>query len=198
MTTENKHVLFDPGFAQYTTILSLNTDYIYASINQFKNFGQKKMKFKMIYPQLINIVDNNIGFYLGCLLWAIYIKNNENNTLIQNNPCLNGEYNETETLKEIEYSMKYFEQLKKDAKYYLNLDYKINSDYIKTLEIYKEFITLNKGFVNTKTTSDIIIPTCLKTPTKDDLEKINNSIQTAVKTGNLIKMFEVYNLIYEG
>lgn len=197
MTTENKSVLFDPGFAQYTSILSLNTEYIYASINQFKNFGQKKMKFKMIYPQLINIVDNNIGFYLGCLLWAIYIKNNEN-ALIQNNPCLNGEYNEEETLKEIDYSIKYFEQLKKDAKYYLNLDYKINPDYIKTLEIYKEFITLNQGFVNTKTTSDIIIPKVLKTPEQQDLEKIYNSIQTAVKTGELVKMFEVYNLIYEG
>ena len=46
-------VLFDPGFAQHTTILSISTEYIYNSVNQFKNFGQKKMNVKMFYPQII-------------------------------------------------------------------------------------------------------------------------------------------------
>ena len=48
MTKTEEMVLFDPGFAQHTTILSIGVEYIYNSINQFKNFGQRKMKFKMI------------------------------------------------------------------------------------------------------------------------------------------------------
>lgn len=40
-TTANS-VLFDPGYAQHTTILSINAEYIYANIAQFKNFGQRK------------------------------------------------------------------------------------------------------------------------------------------------------------
>lgn len=58
-------VLFDPGYAQHTTILSISAEYLYASINQFKNLGQRKMKFKMLYPQITRMVDNNVGFCLG-------------------------------------------------------------------------------------------------------------------------------------
>ena len=37
--TETKTVLFDPGYAQHTTILSISAEYIYTGLNQIKNFG---------------------------------------------------------------------------------------------------------------------------------------------------------------
>ena len=72
--TAVKSVKFDPGFAQHTTILSINLEYIYSKINSFKNFGQKKSSFKFNYNQIQRMVDNNIGFCLGSILWAVYIK----------------------------------------------------------------------------------------------------------------------------
>ncbi len=193
-----KSVLFDPGYAQHTTILSISSEYIYAGVNQFKNFGQKKMKFKMLYPQLLKMVDNNVGFCMGSLLWAVYIKNLGENIQIEGNPCIDGTYDKEEAVEEADYSIAFYDKLKKDAKYYLGVDYEINPLCIKVLEIYKEFLTLNCGFVNTKTTSDVQLPRVLKTPSKDDLKTINTKIQEVIKSGNLLDLTEVWNLIHEG
>ncbi len=189
-------VLFDPGYAQHTTILSINAEYIYANINQFKNFGQKKLKFKMLYPQILKMVDNNVGFCLGCLLWAVYIKS-LGDVKIEGNPCLGSEYNEAEAVEEIDFSIEFFDKLKKDAKYYLSTDYQIAPVNIKIFEIYKEFLTLNESFINTKTTNDIKLPSCLKTPDKKGLDEIHDKIQQVLKSGNLLELVEVFNLIYE-
>ena len=35
---------FDPGFAQHILAFQGTVDYLYADINRFKNFSQKKMK----------------------------------------------------------------------------------------------------------------------------------------------------------
>ena len=61
------------------------------------------------------------------------------------------------------------------------------------MEVYKEFLTLNEGFVNTKTTDDIKFPTSIKTP--EDMEKVNTKIQEVVKSGNLVELFELYGNI---
>lgn len=186
------NVLFDPGYAQHTSILSINIEYIYSSISRFKNLSQRKTQFKMYYQKILKLVNNNAAFCLGSLLWAVYIKNGEPKN-IMNNPCLGGKYDEAETVEEIDYSKNYFEQLKKDAKYYLGLDYEINPQYIRVLDVYREFLTINEGFVNTKTTDDLKLPSCLKQP--KDLELINKKIQEVVKTGNLTELFELYGTI---
>ncbi len=195
--TTEQSVLFDPGYAQHTTILSINVEYMLAAINQFKNFGQKKLKFKMLYPQLIKMTENNTGFCLGSLLWAVYIKS-LGNVKIEGNPCLGDTYNKEETVEEADYSIEYFEKLKKDAKYYIGENYKINPLHIKIIELYKEFLTLNCGFVNTKTTNDLLLPTGFKIPGSEDLEKIHNKINEVIKTGRLLDLTEVFSLTYEG
>lgn len=196
--TKINSVLFDPGYAQHTTILSLSLEYIYAGINQFKNLGQRKMKFKMMYPKITQIVDNNVGFCLGSLLWASYIKSLGDSIQIEGNPCIGGTYDEAETVEEADYSIEYFTQLKKDVKYYLGKDYQINQIYITILELYKEFLTLNKGFVDTKETKDVILPEKLTIPNSDNADKIHEKIQEVIKTGKLLDLLEVFNLIYEG
>lgn len=196
--TSLKSVLFDPGYAQHTTILSMSTEYIYTQINRFKNFGQKKMEFKRFYPQILRMVNNNVGFCLGSLLWASYIKNLGEDIQIEGNPCLGGTYEKEEAVEEADFSIAFFDRLKKDVKYYLGQDYDTDPQNIKILEIYKEFLTLNCGFVNTKTTSDVQLPQVLKTPSKENLETIHNKIQEVIKSGNLLDLIEVFNLIYEG
>lgn len=195
--TETKTVLFDPGYAQHTTILSISAEYIYTGLNQIKNFGQKKMKFKMFYPQLTRMADNNVGFCLGSLLWAVYIKS-LGDIQIDGNPCLGGTYNKEEAVEEVDYSIEFFNKLKKDAKYYLGTDYDINPLHLTILELYKEFLVLNCGFVNTRATNDVQLPASIIIPSKDNLDKIKNKIEEVITSGNLLDLTEVFGLIYEG
>jgi len=193
--TEVKTVLFDPGYAQHTTILSISAEYLYANLEQFKNFGQKKFQFKMAYPKLKHMADNNVGFCLGSLLWAVYIKS-LGEIKIEGNPCFGGTYDEAETVEEADYSIAFYDKLKKDAKYYINENYEINPLDIKILELYKEFLILNKGFVSTKTSSDLELPQCFKIPCENDCETIHNKIKEVIKTGRLLDLKEVLSLAY--
>ena len=197
MTKTEEMVLFDPGFAQHTTILSIGVEYIYNSINQFKNFGQRKMKFKMMYPQLVKMAEANVGFCLGSLLWAVYIKNTSDYK-IEGNPCLGGTYDKEETIEEADFSIDFFDKLKKDAKYYIGTDYEIIPKFVKVLELYKEFLVLNCGIVNTKTSADIQLPEGFVIPSEEDLNKIHSKIQEVVKNGKLTDLFEVWNLAFKG
>lgn len=193
--TTLQSVKFDPGFAQHTTILSINLEYIYAKINSFKNFGQKKTSFKFNYNQIKRMVDNNIGFCLGSLLWAVYIKS-LGNLNIEGNPCLGDTFDKDETTGEIDFSINYYNQLKKDVKYYLGQNYEINPLHITILNLYREFLLENKNFVSTKTTDDIVLPKDFKIPSGTDLDKIHNKIEEVIKTGNLLDLTEELGLVY--
>ena len=196
-TTETKTVKFDPGFAQHTTILSISLEYIYGGINAFKNFGQKKMKFKMQYPSIIRMVENNVGFCLGSMLWATYIKS-LGDLKIEGNPCYQDTFNKEETCSEIDFSIEYFNQLKKDAKYYLGQDFNINPKYIEILELYREFLLNNMNFVNTVSTKDLKLPESFKAPSSHELEQIHSKIEEVIKSGNLTDLLEVFDFVYTG
>lgn len=196
-TTETKTVKFDPGFAQHTTILSISLEYIYGGINAFKNFGQKKMKFKMQYPSILRMVENNVGFCLGSMLWATYIKS-LGDLKIEGNPCYQDTFNKEETCSEIDFSIEYFNQLKKDAKYYLGQDYNINPKYIEILELYREFLLNNMNFVNTVSTKDLKLPESFKTPSGQELEQIHSKIEEVIKSGNLTDLLEVFCFVHAG
>ena len=193
--TTTQCVKFDPGFAHHTTILSINLDYIYSRINSFKNFGQKKSSFKFNYNQIQQMVNNNVGFCLGSILWAVYIKS-LGDLNIEGNPCYGDTFDKNETCEEIDFSIEYFDQLKKDVKYYLGQNYEINPLYIKILELYKEFLLQNKNFVSTKTTNDIILPEDIKIPSESDLTTIHSKIEEVIKTGQLLDLTEVLELVY--
>ena len=195
--TQIQSVKFDPGYAKHTTILSISLDYIYKKINSIKNFNQKKIQFKMNYPQILRMVNNNIGFVIGCILWAVYIKS-LGDVKIEGNPCLNDTFNKEETVEEIDFSINFFNQLKKDAKYYLNQDYEINPKYIDILNLYREFLLINSNFVSTRTTVDLQLPQSLKTPSQDDLKTIHSKIEEVLNSGNLLDLQEVLPLVYEG
>ena len=193
--TALKTVKFDPGFARHTTILSISLDFIYAKIQSYKNFGQRKTSFKLNYDEIRHIVDNNIGFCLGCLLWAVYIKS-LGNFPIEGNPCFGDTFDKAETCEEIDFSLEYLEQLKKDAKYYLNLNYEINPLYETILNLYREFLLDNKNFVSTKTTDDVVLPKSFKTPSEKELQTIYTKIEEVIRTGKLLDLTEVFGLVY--
>jgi hypothetical protein len=93
----------------------------------------------MYYPKIQGLLKNYIGFYFGCILWAVYIKQFDNADIL-NNLCYGGEYNEEETLGEIDFIKNYIDQLKKDAKYYIGQDFSIDETSLKIIDAYREFL----------------------------------------------------------
>lgn len=179
---------FDPGFVQHMSAFVPNIEYVYAGLDRVKNFTQKKNQFKMYYPKIQSLLKNYLGFYLGCILWAAYISQLDEKPIL-NNLCFGGEYSEKETLSEVDFIMDYIEQLKKDVKYYTGQDFTIDENSINILNAYREFLIANKGFVETKTTKDIKLPTNLKTPSEKDLEEILSGIEKVIDNGKLYELF---------
>lgn len=179
---------FDPGFVQHMSAFVPNIEYVYAGLNRLKNFTLKKNQFKMYYPKIQSLLKNYLGFYLGCILWAAYISQLDEKPIL-NNLCFGGEYSEKETLSEVDFIMDYIEQLKKDVKYYTGQDFTIDENSINILNAYREFLIANKGFVETKTTKDIKLPTNLKTPSEKDLEEILSGIEKVIDNGKLYELF---------
>lgn len=181
-------VQFDPGFIQHISAFTPNIEYVYDLLSRYKNFAQKKQQFKLFYPKIRSLFENYLGFYLGCILWAVYIKHLDKKELL-NNICYGGEYSEEETLSEVDFITNYIEQLKKDVKYYTGQNFSIDTTSTNILAAYREFLKENKGFVETKTTADIVIPKSFKTPDKKGLDEILNKIEEVIDNGKLKDLY---------
>ena len=189
MTIDTKdNVQFDPGFIQHMSAFEPNIQYVYNSLNSCRNFNQKKMQFKMFYPKIQSLLKNYLGFYLGCILWAVYIKRLGEKP-IAGNLCYGGDFSETETLEEVDFIKSYIEQLKKDAKYYLGQNFSIDEESIKVLDAYREFLKLNEGFVKVQTTADVKLPASLKSVDEADLKEILVGIEQVIENGKLHELF---------
>ena len=70
--------------------------------------------------------------------------------------------------------------------------------YITILELYREFLLANKNFVNTSSTSQIVLPEKFKTPSENELEQIHSKIEGVINSGNLLDLLEVFDMVYEG
>lgn len=189
MTIDTKdNVQFDPGFIQHMSAFEPNIQYVYNSLNSCRNFNQKKMQFKMFYPKIQSLLKNYLGFYLGCILWAVYIKSLGEKP-IAGNLCYGGDFSETETLEEVNFIKSYIEQLKKDAKYYLGQNFSIDEESIKVLDAYREFLKLNEGFVKVQTTADVKLPASLKSVDEAGLKEIFVGIEQVIENGKLHELF---------
>lgn len=186
--------LFDPGYGKHLVSLIFSLEDMYAEINKFKNLGQKKFQFKQYYPSILKLAEQNTYFYLGCLLWAVYLKNQPDGD-ITGNYCLGKEYNEETALIELLFLIKFTKTFSKDTKYYMGQDFSFPKEYADMLEIYKEFAIMNEGFVNIKKNSDLKLPSILKTPSKDELARIRSTIDTVVETGDFDFLDEIKGLI---
>lgn len=182
------NVQFDPGFIQHMSAFEPNIQYVYNSLNSCRNFNQKKMQFKMFYPKIQSLLKNYLGFYLGCILWAVYIKSLGEKP-IAGNLCYGGDFSETETLEEVDFIKSYIEQLKKDAKYYLGQNFSIDEESIKVLDAYREFLKLNEGFVKVQTTTDVKLPASLKSVDETGLKEILVGIEQVIENGKLHELF---------
>ena len=187
----NAGLEFDPGFGPFILAFRGTVEYLYMDINRFKNLSQKKMKFRQYYKRFLEMFYNNLGFYIGCLMWAAYIKTQPEQEIL-NNPCLGGEYNDEENTADTDFMIRFLELFPKDMKYFLSTEYKINEDDMKILKLYREFLVSNKGFVNSKTNTDIVLPDGMKT---ENTESFKDIIDEVIKNEDLSKLVDYKNLI---
>ena len=189
----NKY-LFDPGFGKYIPSFTYTTESIYENIEKLKNHKQKRFYFKRNCSAIIVLMKRTSAFYLGCLLWAVYLKTLPEGE-ITGNYCYGHEYDEENSLFELLYFIKFTETFPKDMKYYLNQDFSYPERHARILELYKEFAKLNEGFVNTAKNTDIKLPGSIKQPSAEDAEKINSVIQETVIAGDFDKLFGLTDFI---
>ena len=178
MTKTLNGLEFDPGFGPYILAFRGAVEYLYIDINKFKNLSQKKMKFRQYYKKILEIFNNNLGFYVGCLMWAAYIKTQPKQEILSNH-CYGQEYNEQENLSDTQFMINFTNLFPKDTKYFLSENFQFEENIIKLLHVYEEFLILNKGFVNSKYNTDIILPESVKT---ENAESYKSSIEKVLET----------------
>ena len=184
--SEKKGLAFDPGFAPYILAFQGTVQYLYTDINRFKNLSQKKVKFTQYHKKIIDIFYNNIGFYVGCLMWAAYLKVQPEGEIVSN-PCLGAEYNEEENISDTQYMLKFAELFPKDMKYFLGKEFSFEPEIINLIKVYEEFLVLNKGFTETKLYYDLILPKSVKAKKAEEYKKL---IDEAISKGDLILLKE--------
>ena len=181
----DNEVPFDPGFVQHISAILPNIEYMYSNLDKYRNFGQKKNQFKMLFPKFEELIKNYIGFYAGCILWAEAIKTMKGR-LITGNYCCGAEYNEEETLQEVRFLREYLKSLPQDVKYYIGKNYTVEPNSFNVLDLYEEFLKVNEGFTKVEKTDDLKIPTGVKA--LDDVEKVLDKIEEVTETGKLSEL----------
>ena len=185
-TTELKGLEFDPGFGPYILAFRGTLEYLYAYMNRFKNFSQKKMKFMQYHKKLIEMFENNAGFYVGCLMWAAYIKTQPKQKILSNH-CLGQEYNEEANVSDTQFMIQFTSLFPKDMKYFLGQNYSFDEKIVELLKVYEEFLVLNKGFVLSEFNTDIELPKSVKVV---DAQSYKSKIEEVLKTEDLGKLLE--------
>ena len=186
-----KSIEFDPGFGPHIFAFQGTVEYMYMDITRFKNLSQRKMKFMQYYKKMLQVFNNNLGFYLGCLMWASYIKTQDEQEILGNN-FYGAEYNENENTSEVDYMINFAELFPKDMKYFLSKNFEFEPYVMNILNTYKEFLVINKGFTETKNNTDIQLPKNVKT---QDAEHYKEKIDAAIKDGNLEKLLECKDIV---
>ena len=191
MTETLNGLQFDPGFGPYILAFSGTVEYLYMDINRFKNFSQKKMKFMQYHKKFIEMLNNNLGFYIGCLMWASYILTQPKQKILSNH-CFGAEYNEEANISDTQFMLKFVELFPKEMKHFLNKDFSFDEKIIELLKAYEEFLVINKGFVASEYNTDIKLPASIKTT---NAEEYKAQIEEVLKTEDLSKFLEYLPLI---
>lgn len=197
MDNNMKKVKFDPGYAPIVMNAFGQVGYAYYTFSAIPNMKLKKINFPHTLRKIETFLKSNVAFYLGCLLWASYIVQFKE-AEIEGNKLLGEVCDEAEYTSEINFLIDTISnQLPKDSKYYLGKPYIADERYLPILETYKNFLILNKGFVNCSKVNQIIIPENLKKLKNNELSLINEKIQQAIEQKEIEQLFDCYNLIFE-
>lgn len=158
----NDKVPFDPGIgALVSDIYSLYNE-VNFKLSNLRSIQQKRTFFKLFSQKIEKYINNNISFLTGCLLWAYLISTNynEESKEIEGNVFFNS--SEYDYLEQVNFLKSVFESFQKDYLYYCGRKFDVPKRWEYILNVYSEFLLLNKGFINLKYTSDLVLPDELK------------------------------------
>lgn len=173
-------VKFDPGIGDLVIDFNNYINDVYSGLMNLKTIHQKRARFKIYASKIESYIKNNIAFYLGCLLWAYYIhntnlsepKNIDGNAFLY---LTEEQKNDYDFMIQVNFLDNYFDSYERDCLYYTGKKYIIPEEWKQILSLYSEFLEKNNGFINTKTTADIILPEKLKEKNIDaDINKLIN------------------------
>lgn len=192
-------VKFDPGLGNLVIDFNEFINNFYSKLMSLTTIHQKRTHFKLFASKIEKNLKNNIDFYLGCLLWAYYIK--EDNIKSPKEITGNVFYNMNEEQKEnydymiqVNFIENYFDSFERDMLYYTGKKYKIPEQWKLIVSLYSKFLELNKGFTNTKTTDDIILPDGLKEiKFTKNLPDIKEILQKAIEIKDLSHLSKIGN-----
>ena len=185
---------FDPGFTMHLSLISRDIVNFYNSLNMYPKFPQKKQQFKVYNSKLLRLIERNVGFYAGCVLWA-GIAGNHPDKPILNNICFGGENNEEENVAEVRFVRDYLQRFQKDMKYYVGQDFEIPTIFLTILDDYEDFLKINEGFINVKLAGDLKLPQSVKKISDDTEKQLMPQIEAVLESGNFKSMIEVYSLV---
>ena len=143
-------------------------------------------EFMQYHKKLIDLLNNNLGFYVGCLMWAAYFQTQPKQEILSNH-CFGLEYDENANISDTKFMLGFTELFPKDMKYFLNQTYSFDENILKLIQVYEEFLIINKGFVESKYSTDIKLPEAVKT---DNAESFKSKIDDVLKTKDLNKLLE--------
>lgn len=186
MTDNEKTIEFDPGIGELAADLYLDVYIVENDIAKMPQFARKARYFAVSHRKILKSLINNLGFYRGCLGWAYYIKNEHKGKTFTGNPFVNyteeqkAQYAPTEM---VDFCIEYLPKFQSDLKYFNVKNVKLPDNAEEILNQYREFLSVNEGFVNAKTVDDIILPENLSF-TKSPLE-IKTELENAIANQNL-------------
>lgn len=194
---QESDAVFDPGFAELVIPFEANISACNGVIGQLKSLHQKKFKFKILYPQMYKLIENNVAFYYGCLLWGYYLSNFYKNDPVEisGNPFLeisDEDFNNYDMTYDVDYLMNYLQKFENDTKYFLGKPANLPEGWNTILDHYKDFVVVNKSFRNVKMTSDLIINSNFKLELT--LTELKAAINTSINTKSIENLLKIQTI----
>ena len=193
---DEKIILFDPGFAPLVIDSIGQVGYTYYMFSAVPDLKLKRLNFLHIYNKLQKLLKTYFSFFFCCLMWASYIKKFDNYK-IEGNKLLGEDCKEEEYTSEIDFLIDFIvNQLPRDCKYYQNRKYIPDEKYLPILKTYRDFLVLNKGFVECDNTNQIVLPKNIKNLSDIEKDNLNEKIQQALLNKNIDELLDSYTLIF--
>ena len=179
-------VPFDPGYSELTQDLWSIAYTVEEDLQSMSQLPRKTRYYNACFPRLYKALLNTIAFYKGCMAWAFYIINKCPDEVITGNPFLNmseEKKSDYAPCDGIDFLIEYLAKFESDVKYYRVKNAQIPQNTKDVLKIYREFIAINEGFINTGKVSDL--KTVDNMNFSIPLEEIKMIIDKAISEKNL-------------
>lgn len=156
-------VPFDPGYSPLSFSFIENIICTTSDYSNMRAMHQKKFKLSQLESKILDLINKNAAFYLGCMLWGGFLscrfKDSPREILGNHTLKLTDEEKKTlDCAEETKFALNYLDVFDKDCKYFLNRPSKVPEFIREILSSYNEFAQINNNFIEVRKTSDIKLP----------------------------------------